>query len=239
MADTNLRDLVDSELVVPIRTSSGESPPPDRVPVEGLRHGSDEQGRFLAAYTSPERFAEFGPPGSDSVLMPARLLFQRADEADERVLIDPGSPEQVEIGVDVLPFLAAGLDPARPDALRARKGLGRAKDLAAPHEVPEPFGSELRTALAELDSVEKAWLLRSGEAWTIGIQMDEQAVLADFDGVRNRLHAVANEHLGSRRELAVTDLRAPSLRDDYDSVVAPFYVRQPRSRGFLSRLFGD
>jgi hypothetical protein len=61
----------------------------------------------------------------------------------------------------------------------------------------------------------------------------------DFDAVRNKLHAVATEHLGSRRNLAVTDLRAPSLREAYDSVAAPFYVAPPPAKGFLSRLLGS
>ena len=58
------------------------------------------------------------------------------------------------------------------------------------------------------------------------------------DEVRNRLHAIATEHLGSRQQLAVTDLRAPALRERYDSVSAPFYVRRVPRGGFLSRIFG-
>jgi hypothetical protein len=54
--------------------------------------------------------------------------------------------------------------------------------------------------------------------------------------VRNRLHALASEHLGSRRNLIVTDLRAPSLRAHYESVAPPFY--QPPAKGFLNRLLG-
>jgi hypothetical protein len=65
-----------------------------------------------------------------------------------------------------------------------------------------------------------------------------EAVLGDFDAVRNRLHAVATEHLGSRRLLAVTDLRAPALLELYDATAAPFYVRRDQQRGVLGRLFG-
>jgi len=64
------------------------------------------------------------------------------------------------------------------------------------------------------------------------------AVLGDFDAVRNRLHAVATEHLGSRRHLAVTDLRAPALRDEYDATAAPFFVRRAPGKSLLGRLFG-
>jgi hypothetical protein len=63
-------------------------------------------------------------------------------------------------------------------------------------------------------------------------------VLGDFDAVRNRLHAVATEHLGSRRLLAVTDLRAPALREIYDATAAPFFVRRGEQKGILSRIFG-
>ncbi len=86
--------------------------------------------------------------------------------------------------------------------------------------------------------MERAWLLRAGTAWTAGVQLHPDALLADFDAVRNRLHAVATEHLGSRRLLAVTDLRAPALRDAYDAAAAPFYVRPDDRKGILSRLFG-
>jgi hypothetical protein len=56
--------------------------------------------------------------------------------------------------------------------------------------------------------------------------------------VRNRLHAVATEHLGSRRLLAVTDLRAPALLATYDATAAPFYVRKSDHKGLLGRFFG-
>lgn len=238
MRDRPLGDLMAQRLIVPIRTSSGESPDPDRVPTDGLRHGNDAEGSFLAAYTSPELFAEFGPPGSDHVELPARDLFERADNAAERVVIDPGSPAQLDIPRGVLPFLAAGIDPTSPEAMRARQPLGDIPALEPPGDIPEPFGEQLRQALRELPQVERAWLLRAAMAWTVGIHLHPAAELVDFDEVRNKLHAVANEHLGSRRELAVTDLRAPSLHDAYNQIAAPFYVKHQAPPGLLSRLFG-
>ena len=93
---------------------------------DAYRHGTDDAGeRFIAAFTAPEVMAEHGPPGSDHVRLPARDLFERADAAQERVVIDPGAPTQLEIAVGVLPFLAAGIDPNRPDALRARRPVGQ------------------------------------------------------------------------------------------------------------------
>ncbi len=234
-----LDDLVDAELLVPIRSSSGEAPDPARLTIEAFRHGTDDEGeRFIAAFSGAEPLAEFGPPGSDHVRLPARDLFERADVAHERVVVDPGAPTQIEIPTGVLPFLAAGIDPNRPDALRARRPLGGLSTLESPEQVPDPFGRELRAALEELPQVERAWLLRAGTSWTAGIQMGRDAVLGDFDAVRNRLHAVATEHLGSRRLLAVTDLRAPSLRETYDAIAAPFYIRRGAQKGLLSRLFG-
>lgn len=234
-----LDEVVDAELLVPIRSSSGESPDPERLATDAYRHGTDDEGgRFIAAFTSVELLRDHGPPGSDHVRMPARSLFERADAVQERVVIDPGAPSQLEIAVGVLPFLAAGIDPNTPDALRARRPLGEMPPLEAPEQVPEPFGRELRAALDELPQVERAWLLRAGTAWTAGIQMGPDAVLGDFDAIRNRLHAVATEHLGSRRMLAVTDVRAPSLRELYDSTAAPFFVRRQEHKGILGRLFG-
>lgn len=234
-----LDELIDRELLVPIRSSSGELPDATQLGMEAFRHGTDESGeRFLAAFTAPDVFAEFGPPGSDHVRMAARDLFERADAAQERVVIDPGAPTQVEVSTGVLPFLAAGIDPNRPDALRARRPLGELPPLEVPEQVPEPFGRELRTALEELPHVERAWLLRAGTAWTAGIQLTQDSVLSDFDTVRNRLHAVATEHLGSRRLLAVTDLRAAALREMYDATAAPFYVRREEHKGLFGRLFG-
>lgn len=231
--------LMDAELLVPIRSSSGEMPNPSLLGTDAFRHGTDEDGeRFIAAFTSPDTLAEHGPPGSDHVRVPARDLFERADAAHTRVVVDPGAPSQVEITTGVLPFLAAGIDPNRPDALRTRRPLGELSTLEAPEQIPDPFGRELHAALEDLPQVERAWLLRAGTAWTAGIQMVSDAVLGDFDAVRNRLHAVATEHLGSRRLLAVTDLRAPALRDMYDATAAPFYVRRDPHKGLLGRIFG-
>ena len=87
--------------------------------------------------------------------------------------------------------------------------------------------------------VERAWLLRAGTAWTAGVQLGPDAVLGDFDAVRNRLHAVATEHLGSRRACwpsPTCALRA--LRDEYDATAAPFFVRQAPHKSLLGRLFG-
>ena len=234
-----LGDLLDAELLVPIRSSSGAAPDPDRLGADAFRHGVDESGeRFIAAFSDPTVMDEFGPAGSDHVRIAARDLFERAEGAGERVVIDPGAPTQVDVAVGVLPFLAAGIDPNRPDALRARRPVGEVPALRVPDDVPEPFGSELRSALADLPQVERVWLLRVDDAWTAGIQLIPDAVLGDFDAVRNRLHAVATEHLGSRRLLAVTDLRAPALRDEYEATGAPFYIRQEEKRSLFGRLFG-
>jgi len=234
-----LDTLIDAELLVPIRSSSGEAPDAERLSPDAYRHGTDDAGeRFIAAFTALDVMAEHGPPGSDHVRLPARDLFERADAAQERVVIDPGAPTQVEIAVGVLPFLAAGIDPNRPDALRARRPVGQVPLLEVPSDIPEPFGRELLAALEELTQVERAWLLRAGMAWTAGVQLGPDAVLGDFDAVRNRLHAVATEHLGSRRMLAVTDLRAPALRDEYDAAGAPYFVRSTPHKSLLGRLFG-
>ena len=238
-AAPRLDALLDAELLVPIRSSSGDAPDADRLSTDAYRHGTDDAGeRFIAAFTAPQVMAEHGPPGSDHVRIPARDLFERAEAAHERVVVDPGAPTQVEIAVGVLPFLAAGIDPNRPDALRARRPLGQVPALEAPDDIPQPFGRELLAALEDLPQVERAWLLRAGTAWTAGVQLGPDAVLGDFDAVRNRLHAVATEHLGSRRLLAVTDLRAPSLRDEYDATAAPFFVRAAQRKSLLGRLFG-
>lgn len=234
-----LDQLVDSDLLVPIRSSSGEMPDASRIGVDAFRHGTDDAGeRFIAAFSAPDVLRDFGPPGSDHVRLQARELFERADAAHERVVVDPGAPTQIEISAGVLPFLAAGIDPNRPDALRARRPVDHLATLEAPEQVPDPFGRELRAALEDLPQVERAWLLRAGTAWTAGIQLGPEAVLADFDAVRNRLHAVATEHLGSRRLLAVTDLRAAALREMYDAAAAPFYVRRQQGKSLLGRLFG-
>jgi hypothetical protein len=229
--------LLDQELLVPIRSSSGESPDPSLLSLDSMRHGSDARGRFLAAFSSPEAFAVLGPPDSDHVTLPGRELCERAERADERVIVDPGSPDQVEIPAGVLPFLLAGVDLASPEALRSRRPLGALPDLEAPQAIPEPFGGEMRAALLELPAVQRAWLLRVGTAWTVGVELDADAPLSEFDAVRNRLHALASEHLGSRRNLIVTDLRAPTLRSHYEAVAPPFY-EPPAAKGFFTRLLG-
>ena len=232
MPEPTLDQLVELELVVPIRSSSGDSPEPSRLASDAYRHGTDEDGeRFIAAFTTLETLRDFGPPGSDYVRLLGRELFQRADAVQERVVVDPGAPSQVDIAVGVLGFLAAGIDPNRPDAMRARQPLGDMPPLEAPEQVPEPFGRDLRAALSELPQVERAWLLRAGTSWAAGIQLRPDAELGDFDEVRNRLHALATDQLGSRRMLTVTDVRAPALRDLYDSTSAPFYVRHGTSSG--------
>ncbi|MDQ2940610.1 MAG: SseB family protein [Chloroflexota bacterium] len=239
MTEPRLADLMERDLIVPVRSSSGERPDPSSVALDRIRHGTDRDGRrFLAAFATPQSFAEFGPAGSDYVTLPARLLFARADEAGERVVVDPGAPSQVAVAVGVLPYLAAGIDPNRPDAQRARRPLGEPPPLEAPGEIPEPFGSALHRALEELPQVERAWLLRVAEKWVAGIQLVPDAELVDFDAVRNYLHALATEHLGSRTLLTVTDLRSPALRDEFDAFAAPFYVANRPAKGFLSRLLG-
>ncbi|HYN64122.1 MAG TPA: SseB family protein [Candidatus Limnocylindrales bacterium] len=240
MTEPGLGELLDMTLVVPIRSSSGQAVDPTRVPVEAMRHGTDDGGRFLAAYTSPDAYREFGPPGSDAIELPARDIFMRAEAAEERVVIDPGAPSQLEVPAAVLPFLAAGIDPTTPEAMRARRPYGELPPLEAPTEVPQPFGGELQRELTDLVQVDRAWLLRAGTGWTVGIQLVPEADLASFDEVRNRLHALASEHLGGRRELAITDLSAAPVREAYESVEGPWYVRQPdKPKGIFGRLFGD
>ena len=143
-AEPSLDALIDAELVVPIRSSTGATPDPQLLDAEAFRHGTDDTGEwFIAAFSSPSALVEFGPPGSDSIRMPARDLFERADAVQERVVVDPGAPTQIEVAVGVLPFLAAGIDPNRPDALRARRPLGELPALEVPDQIPEPFGREL------------------------------------------------------------------------------------------------
>jgi hypothetical protein len=240
MTDFGLGELLEMTLVVPIRSSSGQAVDPGRVPVEAMRHGADEGGRFLAAYTSADTYHEFGPPGSDAIELPARDVFARAEAAAERVVIDPGAPAQIEVPAAVLPFLAAGIDPTTPEAMRARRPHGELPPLEAPAEVPQPFGGELQRELTELTQVDRAWLLRAGTGWTVGILQVPEATLEQFDEVRNRLHALANEHLGGRRELAVTDLGATTVREAYESVAGPWYVKAgEKPKGILGRLFGQ
>jgi SseB protein N-terminal domain len=237
VSGAGVTSLLDRDLLIPIRSSSGEWVDPTRIAVDSMRHGTDTEGRFLAAFTDPEALSILGPPGSDAISITGRELFERAEGSDERVIVNPGSPDQIEVPAGVLPFLLAGIDLATPDALRARRPLGAMPPLEVPATVPEPFGSELRAALAELPAVERAWLLRAGSAWTVGVALDPKAPLAEFDAVRNRLHALASERLASRRDLIVTDLRNPQLRAHYEETAPPFYERA-EARSFLSRLLG-
>ena len=240
MTEPGLGELLEMSLLVPIRSSNGQAVDPLRVPVDAMRHGADEGGRFLAAYTSPDVFREFGPPGSDAIELPARDVFARAEAAGERVVIDPGAPAQIEVPASVLPFLAAGIDPTTPEAMRARRPYGELPPLEAPNEVPQPFGGELQRALAEMPQVDRAWVLRAGTGWTVGILLADGADLASFDEVRNRLHALANEHLAGHRDLAVTDLSAATVREAYESVAGPWYVRPAeKPKGIMGRLFGE
>lgn len=239
MSQTGLGELLSMTLVVPIRSSSGEPVDPLRVPVDGMRHGTDAQGRFLPAYTSPDLFREFGPPGSDAIELGAQDLFAKAELGADRVVIDPGAPGELEVPSGVIPFLAAGIDPTSPEAMRARRPFGELPPLEVPNEVPQPFGTELGAALLDLPQVDRAWLLRAGSGWTVGIMLVPGAELATFDEVRNRLHAVAHEHLGGRRSLAVTDLSAQPVREAYETVSGPWYVRpSEKPKGILGRLFG-
>jgi hypothetical protein len=156
------------------------------------------------------------------------------------VVIDPGAPAQIEVPAAVLPFLAAGIDPTTPEAMRARRPYGELPPLEAPNEVPQPFGAELQRQLGELPQVERAWVLRAGTGWTVGIQLVPEAELASFDEVRNRLHALADKHLAGRRDLAVTDLSAAPVREAYESVAGPWYVRtHDKPKGIIGRLLGD
>ena len=239
MSETGLGELLTMQLVVPIRSSSGERVDPGRVPLDGMRHGTDAQGRFLPAYTSADLFREFGPSGSDAIELVARDLFARAELGGVRVVIDPGSAGELEVPSPVIPFLAAGIDPISPEAMRARRPFGQLPPLEVPTDVPEPFGTELRAALTDLPQVDRAWLLRAGSGWTVGIEPVDDAGLTAFDEVRNRLHAVASEHLGGRRSLAVTDLQAPAVREAYETVAGPWFSRRPeKGKGILGRLFG-
>lgn len=234
-----LDELADATLIVPIRSSGGATPNPELLDAGDVRHGSTDSGeRFVAAFSTADAFDRHGPSGSDRVSMPAQRLFELARRAGERVVVDPGAPTQVDVPAGVVPFMAAGIDPNRPDALRARRPLGDTPSLWA-EPVPEPLADALRAALIGLPQVERAWLLRSGAGWTAGIGMRRDTGLSDFDQVRNRLHAVATEALGSRRALAVTDLSAPALREQFAAVADPFYLAAQPETGFLTRLFGD
>jgi hypothetical protein len=80
--EPRLDALIDADLLVPIRSSSGEMPEASALGADAFRHGTDDAGeRFIAAFTAPEVLSEFGPPGSDHVRMAARDLFERAEAA--------------------------------------------------------------------------------------------------------------------------------------------------------------
>ena len=169
--------LIDVELLVPdplvigrgARLRSGSRPTPTGTAPTTPASGSSPPSPLGRPGRASAR------PAATTSGMPARDLFERADAAQERVVVDPGAPTQVEIAVGVLPFLAAGIDPNRPDALRARRPLGELPALEAPEQMPEPFGRELLAALEDLPQVERAWLLRAGTAWTAGVQLAPDA----------------------------------------------------------------
>ena len=229
-----LRQLLARDLVVPVRSSGGERIEAAGVPLDRMRHGTDERGRFLAAYADAGRLARYGPPETDWIEIAARDLLDAADRAGERVVLDPGAPNQRDVPTGV----ATGVPmPERSITRPTVVAPPPRPELAPPGEVPEAFAAALHAALEQLPQVDRAWLLRRGEGWTIGVQLERSAGLSEFDHVRNRLHAVASQQLGTRRLLAVTDLRAPSLREEYEAVASPFYERSRRG-GLLSRLFG-
>ena len=89
MTEPGLGELLEMSLVVPIRSSTGQAVDPGRIPVESMRHGTDEDGRFLAAYTSAEAYREFGPPGSDAIQLSARAKTSRAGSSIASL---PGGP---------------------------------------------------------------------------------------------------------------------------------------------------
>ena len=230
-----LRHLLVRDVVVPVRSSGGSRLEPTDVSLDEMRHGTDDRGRFLAAYSDAHQLARYGPPNSDWITMPAQDLLDAADRGDERVVLDPGSPEQREVPVGV----ATGAPPPERSVTRPSIVAPPAPPpLAAPGDVPEGLATALRAALEQLPQVERAWLVRRGDGWTIGVQQERSAALSAFDEVRNRLHAVGTEQLGTRRLLAVTDLRAPSLRAQYEALAAPLYERGAR-KGLLGRLFGS
>lgn len=227
-----LRQLLGRELAVPVRSSTGRRLEATDLPLSAMRHGGDERGSFLAAYSDPQRMARYGPPGSDWVLLSGRDFLEQARRAGERVVLDPGAPAQREVPLAIVASLTGSAAEAARQGAQPPPAV-----LTDPGEVPDSLATALRATLEELPHVHRAWLLRRGEGWTIGVQPAPTSPLSDFDEVRNRLHAVATEQLGTRRLLAVTDLRAPSLRDQYHAVAPAFYERVKRS-GLLDRLFG-
>ena len=237
--DRALEELRRAELLVPIRSSSGRELDAAGVPVDEMRHGTDSAGRFLAAYTDQRLLDEYGPPGTDLVRIRGAALLELAAAAGERIVIDPGAPQQREVPSEiVVSSRGAPATHALPPPVRRPAPL---PELSAAGEIPRGLGDAIRAALDALPQVDRAWLLRRGDGWTIGVLQAHDATLSDFDEVRNQLHAVATEQLGTRRLLAVTDLRAPTLREQYAAVAPPFYERDGghgRRGGILGRLFG-
>ncbi len=186
------------------------------------------------------RIGSSDQPGSDAIELPARDVFARAEAAGERVIIDPGAPAQIEVPAAVLPFLAAGIDPTTPEAMRARRPYGELPPLEAPNEVPQPFGGELQRELAELPQVERAWVLRAGTGWTVGILLATAPTSPPSTRCAIACMRWRNDHLAGHRDLAVTDLSAAAVREAYESVSGPWYVRPPeKPKGIMGRLFGD
>ena len=63
--------LLDAELLVPIRSSSGEVPDAERLGPEAYRHGTDEAGeRFIAAFSDPAALATTGRPAATTSACP-------------------------------------------------------------------------------------------------------------------------------------------------------------------------
>ena len=209
-----LDELHRANLVVPIRSSSGGRRP-WRVGPDAFRHGADGRRALHRGLPAPS-LREFGPPGSDHVrCRPATSSSapRRPASAWSSTPVPRRRSRSPSACCRSWPPGSIRTD-RTPCARAARSAPAAAR---GSRRSPRAVGAELRAALRDLPQVERAWLLRAGDAWTAGIQLGPDAVLGDFDAVRNRLHAVATEHLGSRRALAVTDLRAPSLREEYDA----------------------
>ena len=241
MTEPGLGELLEMSLVVPIRSSTGQAVDPlprtGRLDAPRRRRGRPLPGGLhlarIPSASSARRAA------TRSSCRPATSSREPRRPASGWSSI-PAAPAQIEVPAAVLPFLAAGIDPTTPEAMRARRPYGELPPLEAPNEVPQPFGGELQRELAELPQVDRAWVLRAGTGWTVGIVLADGADLASFDEVRNRLHGLANEHLAGHRDLAVTDLSAAAVREAYESVAGPWYVRPPeKPKGIMGRLFGE
>ena len=234
--------LIDAELLVPIRSSSGAvAGPRALVDADAFRHGTDDEGeRFIAAFTSPDVAGRVRPARQrQRPHAGARPVRARRCGAGAR----RGRPGRADAGRDrgrraAVPGRRHRSEPARraarpsaagrPAAARgARPGARAVRPRAARRPRPTCRRSSARGCCAPARRGPRA----SSSCRT--------RVLGDFDAVRNRLHAVATEHLGSRRLLAVTDLRAPVLRDMYDATAAPFFVRRSsEKKSIFGRIFG-